>query len=140
MFTTNKLITLLVLLLFACRPAVKQGVQTTIGFDQLEIDMGKLDYKMPETVEISFLNTGEHALVIYKVEASCGCTVPEWSKKPVKPGKKGQISVTYDSEFPGRFQKTIEVHYNGDGSPENIVIKGEVNYNEEEHNAINKNE
>jgi hypothetical protein len=131
MFTTNKLITILVLLLFACKPAVRPGDLTTIGFDQSEINMGKLDYKMPETVEISFLNRGEHALVIYKVEASCGCTVPEWSKKPVKPGEKGQISVTYDSEYPGKFQKTIDVHYNGDGSPEKIIIKGEVSYDAE---------
>jgi hypothetical protein len=140
MKTTNKLITLLVLLLFACKPAVKPGDLTTIGFDQLEIDMGKLEYKMPETTAIKFSNTGEHALVIYKVETSCVCTAPEWSKKPVKPGKKGQISVTYDSEFPGKFRKTITVHYNGSSSPEKIMIKGEVNYNEEEHKGSNRNE
>ena len=126
--------------MLACKPAVKPGGLTTIGFDQLEIDMGKLDYKMPETTEINFYNTGEHALVIYKVETSCGCTAPKWSKKPVKPGEKGQISVTYDSEFPGKFRKTITVHYNGASSPEKITIKGKVNYNEEELKGSNRNE
>ena len=130
MTKTNKLIIVIAFSVFACKPAVKTGDKTSIDFVQHEIDMGKLEYKMPETVEIPFENTGENALVIYKVEASCGCTVPEWSKKPVKPGEKGHISVTYDSEFPGRFQKTINVHYNGAGSPEKIIIKGEVGYDE----------
>lgn len=127
----NKLFIFLVILLLSCKLAVKPGETTSIGFVQHEIDMGKLEYKMPETVEILFENTGEHALVIYKVETSCGCTASEWSKKPVKPGGKGHISATYDSEFPGRFQKTISVHYNGVGSPEKIIIKGEVSYDEE---------
>lgn len=131
MTKTNKLIILLAFSVLACKPVVKPGDQTTIGIEQREIDMGKLEYKMPETAEIQFENTGEHALVIYKVETSCGCTAPRWSKKPVKPGEKGHISVTYDSEFPGTFRKTISVHYNGAGSPENIIIKGEVSYNEE---------
>jgi hypothetical protein len=131
MITKNKLIILLAFSVFACKPSVKPGALTTIGVEQCEIDMGKLDYKMPETAEIGFINTGEYALVIYKVETSCGCTAPEWSKKPVKPGEKGHISVTYDSEFPGRFQKTISLHYNGAGSPEKIIIKGEVSYDEE---------
>lgn len=131
MLTKNKLVALLALTLFSCSQAVKPDAKTTIGFEQLEIDMGKLEYKIPKTVEIQFENTGEHSLAIYKVETSCGCTASEWSKKPVKPAEKGQISITYDSEFPGKFQKTISVHYNGTGSPENIVIKGEVNYNEE---------
>lgn len=131
MTTKNQLMLLLALLLLSCRPIVKTGEQTSISFDQHEIDMGKLAYKMPETVEIGFQNTGEHALMIYKVETSCGCTAPEWSKKPVKPGGKGLVGVTYDSESPGLFRKTITVHYNGADSPEKIVLKGEVSYNDE---------
>ena len=132
MTKTNKLIILLAFSVLACRPAVKPGAQTTIGFEQHEIDMGKLEYKMPETAEMGFVNTGEQSLVIYRIETSCGCTAPEWSKKPVKPGEKGRISITYDSESFGRFRKTITVHYNGTDSPKNIIIKGEVRYDEED--------
>jgi len=38
------------------------------------------------------------------VKTSCGCTIPEWPRKPVKPGAKGEIKVKYDAAFPGVFQ------------------------------------
>ena len=51
MITKNKLIIVLAFSVFACKPAVEPGDKTSISFVQHEIDMGKLEYKMPETVE-----------------------------------------------------------------------------------------
>lgn len=52
-----------------------------------------------EVVEYSFkfTNTGDKDLVIQKAEASCGCTVPEWPKEPIKPGESGYMKVKFDS-------------------------------------------
>lgn len=52
-----------------------------------------------EVVEYSFkfTNTGNKDLLITKAEASCGCTVPEWPKEPVKPGESGYMKVKFDS-------------------------------------------
>lgn len=52
-----------------------------------------------EVVEYSFkfTNTGEKDLLIQKAEASCGCTVPEWPKEPVKPGESAYMKVKFDS-------------------------------------------
>jgi hypothetical protein len=52
-----------------------------------------------EVVEYSFkfTNTGNKDLLIQKAEASCGCTVPEWPKEPVKPGESGYMKVKFDS-------------------------------------------
>lgn len=52
-----------------------------------------------EVVEYSFkfTNTGDKDLLIQKAEASCGCTVPEWPKEPVKPGESGYMKVKFDS-------------------------------------------
>lgn len=52
-----------------------------------------------EVVEYSFkfTNTGDKDLLIQKAEASCGCTVLEWPKEPVKPGESGYMKVKFDS-------------------------------------------
>ncbi len=70
-------------------------------------------------------------LIINDVKTSCGCTVPEWSKEPIRPGRKGQITIKYDADFPGVFHKTVEVFYNGVDSPYMLGIKGEVEYPED---------
>ncbi|MCD7914944.1 MAG: DUF1573 domain-containing protein [Tannerellaceae bacterium] len=41
-------------------------------------------------------NTGDAALVITRVTASCGCTTPEWTKIPIEPGTTGDVRITYD--------------------------------------------
>lgn len=53
-----------------------------------------------EVVEHSFKfkNVGNEPLVLTSVKASCGCTVPDYSKEPVKPGKSGVIRVSFDSK------------------------------------------
>lgn len=53
-----------------------------------------------EVVEYSFkfTNTGNRDLLISKAEASCGCTVPEWPKEPVKPGESAYMKVKFDSK------------------------------------------
>ena len=52
-----------------------------------------------EVLEYSFkfTNTGNKDLLITKAEASCGCTVPEWPKEPIKPGESGYMKVKFDS-------------------------------------------
>lgn len=44
-----------------------------------------------------FTNTGTKDLVISSASASCGCTIPEWSKEPIAPGEKGEIKVLFNS-------------------------------------------
>ena len=72
-----------------------------------------------------FTNTGKADLVLQKVRASCGCTTPEWTKEPVKPGEKGPVKATYNaSGRPGAFSKTITVTTNA--GEKRLSIKGEV--------------
>ena len=63
-----------------------------------------------------------------QVETSCGCGVPKWTRKPIKPNKSGEIEVTYDAKYPGKFHKTITVFANTDDSPVQLTISGEVEY------------
>ena len=72
-----------------------------------------------------FTNTGKGDLILQNVRASCGCTTPDWTKTPVRPGEKGTVVVTYNaSGRPGAFTKTITVTANS--GEEVLTIKGEV--------------
>ncbi|MDE6153193.1 MAG: DUF1573 domain-containing protein [Muribaculaceae bacterium] len=67
----------------------------------------------PVSCEFEFTNTGDEPLVIISANASCGCTRPEFPKKPVKPGKTGKIKITYlPKGRPGEFNKTVRVRTN----------------------------
>ncbi len=66
-------------------------------------------------------------LVVTDVKSSCGCTVPEFPKEPINPGKEGQIVVTFDAKVSGYFSKTITVLSNTSEGISILYIKGEVN-------------
>lgn len=79
----------------------------------------------PVSCTFEFINTGDKPLIIIDAVASCGCTRPEYPSKPIKPGKKGKIKVTYNpSGRPGAFSKTIKVKTNGREKYSTLVIEG----------------
>ena len=67
-------------------------------------------------------------LVINQAIASCGCTVPEYTKTPIQPGEKGEIKVTYNGtgKFPGHFKKSITVRTNGAVEMTRLYIEGDM--------------
>ena len=98
-----------------------------ITFDTLRYDFGKFSKDEPQVrCSFPFTNTGTAPLIIHQAFASCGCTVPTYTKEPIKPGEKGVIDVTYDGsgKFPGHFQKTITVRSNGINEVVRLTIEG----------------
>ena len=76
--------------------------QAEIKFDKLTYDLGKFSESTPvQKCTFTFTNVGDAPLIINQAVASCGCTVPKYTKKPVAPGQKGTVSVTYNGK--GRF-------------------------------------
>lgn len=94
-------------------------------------DFGTLTDTKNGEYTFSFKNSGKTPLVITGASASCGCTVPEFPKEPILPGKKGEIKVTYNTAGKsGPFDKTVYIQSN---APSNVVgdryeihIKGSV--------------
>ena len=80
------------------------------------------------THSFTFTNVGEQPLVVNQAIASCGCTVPEFTKEPIAPGGKGEIKVTYNGEgkFPGHFKKSITVRTNGSVEMTRLYIEGDM--------------
>lgn len=127
----NKQITVLILFfLIACSNEVIRN-DASIDFTAKQHDFGTIPLKKEASYSFEFTNPGKTPLLVSDVKTSCGCTVPEWPKEPILPGKKELIKINYDAGFPGVFHKTISVFYNGPGSPIELEIKGEVEYPEE---------
>ncbi|MDR3127581.1 MAG: DUF1573 domain-containing protein [Tannerellaceae bacterium] len=79
------------------------------------------------TCQFTLSNTGEAPLVLTQVNASCGCTVPEWSGAPVAPGDTTTIKVSYDPKRRvGPFHKTISVYSNARNASFHLSISGTV--------------
>jgi hypothetical protein len=107
---------------------VSEGILSSIAFKVSTYDFGKIPANKDATATFNFSNTGKSPLVISEVKTSCGCTVPEYPKGIIKPNETGEIKVIYDAKYPGRFNKTITVFYNGKDSPKTLAIKDEVPY------------
>lgn len=122
-----KLLTFSLFIFISCVSTPARN-DAAIHFIGEEYDFGTLPYKKESDHIFKFTNPGKTPLIITSVETSCGCTAADWTKEPVKPGKSGQITVKYDAAFPGAFQKTITVHYNGEDSPVVLKIGGQVEY------------
>ena len=97
-----------------------------IEFETTEYDYGTIPYKGNGSYEFVFRNTGKEPLILKNVRSSCGCTVPEWPKDPIKKGDKGKIKVKYNTSVTGKFAKSVSVFSNASERPIVLVIKGKV--------------
>ncbi|GAB4280395.1 MAG: hypothetical protein Kow0068_04620 [Marinilabiliales bacterium] len=97
-----------------------------ISWENDVYDFGKIKKDKPVTCVFKFRNDGLKPLIITNVESSCGCTVPEYPKKPVKPMSTGEIKATYDAKKLGTFSKSVTVSTNASEKPKVLILKGEV--------------
>lgn len=101
--------------------------QAEIKFDKVVHNFGTFSEKAPvQKTTFTFTNVGDKPLIINQAIASCGCTVPSYTKTPIAPGKQGQISITYNGKgmFPGHFKKSITVRSNGNVEMTRLYIEG----------------
>lgn len=84
----------------------------SISFDKTTWEYGTIKQGADGHRVFTVKNTGDKPLILSKVKASCGCTVPSWDKKPIAPGKTAKIKVGYNTSRAGSFRKLIEVFSN----------------------------
>jgi len=88
-------------------------------------DFGLIPQGKPVYYYFEIANKGATPLKLENVQASCGCTTPEWSKDPVPAGATSKITVGYNAANDGPFTKFITITYNGNQTKQ-IKIKGTV--------------
>lgn len=138
-------LTLAVLSLVACNDPQKDGVGSDnisnsatadgktgealpeIKFDEEVYDFGPITQGEKVSHAFTFKNVGDKNLIISGASGSCGCTVPEWPKEPIRPGQSSRINVVFNSEGKsGMMEKTVTIVTNCEPSTRVIRIKTEV--------------
>ena len=92
---------------------------------ETEHDFGKIPQGKPVFYFFEIANTGTTPLKLDNVQASCGCTTPEWNREAIAAGSSDKIKVGYNAAAEGGFEKFITVTYNGNQTKQ-IKIKGTV--------------
>lgn len=106
--------------------AASDAAVAEIEFTSLVHDFGPVEKGVPAEATFSFENTGLAPLIITQVKGSCGCTVTDYTKQKILPGKQGMVKATYNAAKVGAFNKSIKVTSNALGEPLTLYIKGVV--------------
>ena len=104
----------------------KKAPEETLVLKEEVYDFGKIPQGKPVHHVFTVTNSGKVPLKLANVQASCGCTTPEWDKEnPIPAGEDGKITVGYNAASEGAFNKTITITYN-ETQTRQLIIKGEV--------------
>jgi Protein of unknown function (DUF1573) len=89
-------------------------------------DFGKIKQYVPATATFIVTNIGKDDLLIDQATPSCGCTISDYTKAPIPPGKTGYIKATYNAAALGHIDKTLTVKFAGADDVKFIKLTGEV--------------
>lgn len=110
---------------------VENADPSTLGafqFSEMEYDFGTIEEGKVIEHLFKFKNEGQAPLVISNITASCGCTSPDWTKTPVKPGEEGFVKVVFNSAAKAGAQSpTVTIQANTNPNVTRLRMKGNVN-------------
>lgn len=120
----------------ACGPGNGSGGQEKSGtpggnpvivFEEHINDVGTIREGEKVIAWFDYANEGNGQLVINDIKAGCGCTVPEWDRKPLVSGDSGSVKVIFDSNGKRGMQMiTITVSSNAENAKEKLTLKAQV--------------
>ena len=90
------------------------------------IDLGKILQDHPTAAIFEVTNISDAPLLIEQANPTCGCTISDYTKEPIAPGKTGTIKATYNAKNLNMFEKHLTVKFAGVDDVKSITIKGEV--------------
>ena len=124
----NKFITAIIAIFITALSMLADDNGAKISFVEKSHDFGTIkEANGPVSYEFEFKNVGNEPLVILSARASCGCTRPEYPEKPIKPGEKGKIKITYNpAGRPGEFDRKIKIQTNDKNRRPVLKITGVV--------------
>ncbi len=96
-----------------------------IKFGSETVDIGVQPANTEVKRQVSITNVGKAPLILTDVKSSCGCTIPEWPKDPILPGKSAKLTIAV-KRGAGTFSKVIEVFSNDTQQSRRVLrVKGE---------------
>jgi hypothetical protein len=107
--------------------ATASNAAAAMKFEKETHDFGKIKSGDLVTYDFKFTNSGQAPLIITDAVATCGCTKPEYSKTPIKPGESSAIHVTFNSAGKvGLQDKQITITANTNPAQSRVHLIGEV--------------
>lgn len=101
--------------------------ETEMVFSEEVHNFGTINQGDKVNYFFTFKNTGENDLIITRALGSCGCTVPEFPKEPIAPGKTAKMKVTFNSAGKsGNVEKTVTVYANVPDGVKVVKIKANI--------------
>lgn len=105
----------------------KKSDMAEMEFEEETHDFGNIKQGDKVSHDFKFTNTGGSDLVIESAMGSCGCTVPEYPKTPIKPGESGVMKVTFNSAGKrGDVTKSVTIACNTKATMEKIKVKANI--------------
>jgi len=89
-------------------------------------DLGKVKQNVPATATFIVTNIGKEDLLIDEAKPTCGCTISDYTKSPIAPGKTGVIHATYNAANLGHIDKTLTLKFAGTSDIKFIKLTGDV--------------
>lgn len=119
---------LLSVAVFVCSTAVfaQKKIADVASFKSETIDFGKIKQGVPQKGTFVVTNISKEPLIIEQANPTCGCTISDYTKEPIAPGKTGVINATFNAASMGSFDKHLTVKFAGIDEIKQISFKGEV--------------
>lgn len=95
-------------------------------FESETIDFGKIKQGVPAKGTFTVTNIGTEPLIIEQANPTCGCTISDYTKAPIAPGKTGVINATYNAANLNHFDKHLTVKFAGVDEIKQITFTGDV--------------
>lgn len=117
----------LVALVFAFNVNAQEANNAVLQFKEKSIDFGDITQGDQVSHIFEFTNTGNQPLIISNVAATCGCTVPNWPKEPIAPGKTAEITVSFNSAGKmGKQNSVVRIYSNATEPIEKVSLISNV--------------
>lgn len=117
---------LFLLLLLGSVAGLAQEPPETFSFDRTSHDFGELRPGRGVSTVFTLNNTGSSPLLVVDVRVSCNCVKVNWPRRPILPGEKAELTVTYKDRQPGAFYKVAEIITNGNPQRVLLRLKGSI--------------
>ena len=105
----------------------KDGKYPVMTFESKDHDFGTIEADSKVNYSFTFKNTGEADLIITRAMGSCGCTIPEYPKEPIKVGESGKIDVSFNSANKhGNQKKSVTIYTNTKAGAESLYITASI--------------
>lgn len=122
----KKILLPLAVLIFSTAAFAQKKLADVAKFKSESIDFGKIKQGVPAKGTFVVTNIGTEPLIIEQANPTCGCTISDYTKEPIAPGKTGFINATYNAAALNHFDKHLTVKFAGIDEIKSISFTGDV--------------